>query len=311
MDARTDIGVDAGPDAPPTDAGDDAGPGPVCNPTSCATDMPCHEAVCMGTTCLVRSLCALGEECCAGTCAPIDCSDGIDCTVDSCGSMGCEHAADDAVCDAVAGGSCDPATGCQYPVCNSMTCVAGPCETAGCVGTSCERTPTCSPTQECCNGSCVPLGCDDGDLCTDDTCGATGCENANNTAPCDDGIACNGPDRCAGGSCSDHGPPTDDVQCGTQLERCCGGTCVDTSVDPNNCGFCGNVCPTGRCRERTQGSVTAGACNCGTATSGVCTGGYTCIAIGGPVAVCSCDGVGSCGAGQSCAPGTEYNLCNY
>lgn len=49
--------------------------------------------------------------------------------------------------------------------------------------------------------------CDDGNPCTDDACGASGCMAVNNTAPCDDGVFCNGVDVCAGGACTHPGDP--------------------------------------------------------------------------------------------------------
>jgi hypothetical protein len=48
------------------------------------------------------------------------------------------------------------------------------------------------------------INCDDSNPCTDDTCTLTGCVYTNNTAPCDDGLFCNGADTCSGGSCSVH-----------------------------------------------------------------------------------------------------------
>jgi hypothetical protein len=49
--------------------------------------------------------------------------------------------------------------------------------------------------------------CDDGNPCTDDACSAGGCTATNNTAPCDDGVFCNGVDVCGGGACVHPGDP--------------------------------------------------------------------------------------------------------
>jgi len=65
-------------------------------------------------------------------------------------------------------------------------------------------------------GGCSPPDCNDGNPCTDDSCGSVGgafvCNHAPNTAPCDDGDTCTGPDVCSGGTCTP-GPSS--------------GTCVD------------------------------------------------------------------------------------
>lgn len=46
------------------------------------------------------------------------------------------------------------------------------------------------------------------------------------------------------------------VSCAPGLTRC-GQACVDTAIDPNNCGACGNVC------DMTADGCTTGACTCG------------------------------------------------
>src|SRR5206468_2343189 len=51
---------------------------------------------------------------------------------------------------------------------------------------------------------------------------ATGCVHSNNTAPCDDGNACTGPDACGGGACQP-GPP---VNCND------GNSCTTDTCDP-------------------------------------------------------------------------------
>ena len=46
--------------------------------------------------------------------------------------------------------------------------------------------------------------CNDGNPCTTDTCVADQCGHANNSNTCNDGVFCNGPDTCGGGTCSVH-----------------------------------------------------------------------------------------------------------
>ncbi len=79
-----------------------------------------------------------------------------------------------------------------------------------------------------------PADCDDGEPCTDDACEPTGCVHRNNTAPCDDGILCNGGDSCGAGSCSVHDgvdPCTAPLRCDAAMDRCLG--CTDASQCPD------------------------------------------------------------------------------
>src|SRR5262249_6094636 len=59
----------------------------------------------------------------------------------------------------------------------------------------------CSPT---CTFDAPGTACtSDGNVCTTDQCNGAGvCLHINNTAPCDDGLFCNGADVCSGGVCT-------------------------------------------------------------------------------------------------------------
>jgi hypothetical protein len=98
-----------------------------------------------------------------------------------------------------------------------------------------------------------PGDCDDGNVCTTDRCepdaagaDASGCTHVPNDAACDDGVFCNGADRCSGGACVLHagdpcfaGPACADT-CNEAAGNCfaAGGTpCTDD----------GNVCTDDRC----------------------------------------------------------------
>lgn len=62
--------------------------------------------------------------------------------------------------------------------------------------------------------------CNDDNGCTDDSCSSGTCVHANNALGCDDGLFCNGLDKCLGGSCASHaGDP------------CLAGTTCDETAD--------------------------------------------------------------------------------
>lgn len=77
---------------------------------------------------------------------------------------------------------------------------------------NCQLVMTEEPVPPCeTNADCV----DDGNPCTDAVCNApqsgigdsSGCSHEANTAPCDDGLHCNGADACSQGSCTHEGNP--------------------------------------------------------------------------------------------------------
>lgn len=78
-------------------------------------------------------------------------------------------------------------------------------------GTPCSDGNLCNGDETCVGGVCAgagtPLDCDDDDPCTDDLCQEPqGCVHTNNSASCDDGIACTTNDACNAGTCIG-GPP--------------------------------------------------------------------------------------------------------
>lgn len=127
--------------------------------------------------------------------------------------------------------------------CNGAdTCADGTCsvhEGDPCVGGG-ECADTCDENLDTCDLPVDTACTDDGNLCTDDVCGGEGsCTHPNNSAPCDDGLFCNGADVCSGGTCTsgvvdacdDDVSCTDDV-CDEDLDSCSNtaddGLCDDT-----------------------------------------------------------------------------------
>ena len=122
--------------------------------------------------------------------------------------------------------SCDdgnPVGGdCCSPTCEieSATTVCRPA-----IGT-CDVAETCSGSSGTCpTDSFVASGdacADDGNACTSDVCDGMGaCTHPSNSAPCDDGSFCNGPDTCSAGTCSVHaGDPCEGgVECATSCNE--------------------------------------------------------------------------------------------
>jgi hypothetical protein len=93
----------------------------------------------------------------------------------------------------------------------------------------------------------------------------SGCDKANSCCPTCVPL---GESRCAlGGSCCGGGVCESNTCVCPAGERNCSGTCRNLQTDANNCGTCGNACPSG---ETCQGGV----CKCG--NNPTCGAGLTC-----------------------------------
>ncbi|MFN2376303.1 MAG: hypothetical protein ABR538_07180, partial [Candidatus Binatia bacterium] len=115
---------------------------------------------------------------------------------------------------------------------------------------NCETVATDEPIPHCSQPEYQGI-CDDGNECTDDLCNPFGsglgdffgCTNTNNSAPCDDGLFCNGIDTCAGGSCAGHAgdPCAQGGVCGDQCNEDTDDCFVDAGTE---CRASAGVCDT-------------------------------------------------------------------
>ncbi|MHC4698181.1 MAG: hypothetical protein ACYTFA_15715, partial [Planctomycetota bacterium] len=94
-----------------------------------------------------------------------------------------------------------------------------------------------------CPGCCYDSDCpDDGDPCTDRRCQDYQCRQVPNSEPCDDGVYCNGPDRCSDGGCNYHsGDP-------------CQSSCTAPGINDNDCIGCCNESTNACSRPEPNGS---------------------------------------------------------
>jgi hypothetical protein len=96
-----------------------------------------------------------------------------------------------------------------------------------------------------CTGAGMPCE-DDGNPCTDDVCDGAGvCTHPDNTAPCDDGVFCNGADVCANGTCEHAGDPCAGApECADVCDEG-SGTCATPAGTP--CADDGQLCTDDQC----------------------------------------------------------------
>jgi hypothetical protein len=240
------------------------GTAPDCDDDIACTNDSCDEAGNQCTNSVDDSVCnddlfCNGDETCnaetgcvAGT-SP-NCGDAFACTTDSCNEAtdscvnnpnasacsdglfcnGAESCSAEVGCQAGTAPSCADAVTCTADTCNEATdsCDNAPNNGACSDGQFCNGTEVCDAEDGCVAGSAPD--CDDEVSCTDDSCNETtdSCVSTPDNGECDDGLFCNGEERCdLAGGCT----------AGTSL------ACDD-----------GLACTLDACSEVEQGCITTG-----------------------------------------------------
>ncbi|MFN2377683.1 MAG: dockerin type I domain-containing protein [Candidatus Binatia bacterium] len=242
------------------------------NGSSCTDGLFCNGAdTCSAGACSVHA----GDPC-PGADGDGNCSETCSEAADACSAADMNGSAcnDGDFCngaDTCSGGACSVHAGDPCPGTDGDGDCSESCNEAAdsCTGpdpndTACDDGLFCNGTDTCSAGSCIlhsGVGCPgaDGDSdctesCSDAAEGCTGNDPAG--SPCDDGVFCNGPDRCSGGSCSVHlGSPCPGADGdGNCSESCNETTDSCTAPDPNGSAcsdglFCNgaDTCSAGAC----------------------------------------------------------------
>jgi len=268
-----------------TDVDCGGGCGPCAPSRLCLTDEDCASEVCTLNRCAmptcddgVMNGNETGPDCggacpaCTGGCIRnSDCGGAGVCFDGMCGPGPCS--APLAICaQACVDTRVDPLNcgGCNQPCTGGEACVAGLCR-AVCTGGTRQCGPACvdvgsdpfncgmcmracSPAETCIGGSCFPR-CAPGQTDCAGLCVSTD-SDPQHCGGC--GRPCAPGSGCLNGQCT--------PGCMPPLLPCDGGaTCVDPRFDPNNCNYCGNVCPFVPNAQRACGPMGCGrsACNPG------------------------------------------------
>lgn len=154
----------------------------------------------------------------------------------------------------------------------------------------CETSSTGQPTCE--GGASCTLGDGEAGRCTSlTTCCALGTRDDDCAgAVCRTGSHCQAY-RCVYATCDALASDQPCNLAGGGVGVCCGGACraIDLQNDPDNCGFCGEVCPTlGGDAPTCSGGLCFDRCYaCDPGTCGACPAGYDCHAPGCAIADCA------------------------
>lgn len=169
----------------------------TCNTPANTTCTDTDGDVCTQAACNGQGLCVQGQ-----IFTDLPCDDGLVCT-------------DPDVC---AGGECN---GTDLPCDDGIECTENNCVEP----TGCENPPDSCECQ-------TDADCNDNNVCTDEICDQATftCVRTNNTDPCNDNLFCNGPDQCAGGTCSGHSG--DPCTGGAECNQTCNET-ADNCFTPN------------------------------------------------------------------------------
>jgi hypothetical protein len=209
-----------------------------------------------------------------------------------------------ATCAKGAGGGCTCPTG--QTVCSGQCVSLTTNQNCGSCGNACSGGKTCQSGacacpqgQTACGGVCRDLATD---VANCGQCGnacAQGASCVGGQCACPSGLElCAGTNRCVQGCSATSGevfnPTTCQCECptGTTL---CNGNCVDLQSDANNCGQCGNTCPSDQ-------SCVSGTCSnfCPNQSTGCCACFYTDPTTLHRIYTCTGATVGSCISQSQC-----------
>jgi hypothetical protein len=266
---------------------------------TCSTDAEClGNTYCAGTTCAAKKTAGMpcgtsNNQCASGFCVDTFCCDArCDGKCSACsnaktgqangkcapvptGSDPDNECASDATKPCGLDGFCNGAGACRMPAvntaCGTAACAppnlftpAGTCDGAGMcnLGTqrACAGGLTCVANSNTCKATCS----NDNDCVSGNYCSNGSCLPKKNA-----GATCNVGTECGTGFCSADKHCCNNACSASGCQSCTTGTCTttaNTATDPNNCGSCGNKCPSkiaSHGAPKCMGSMCVEACAAG------------------------------------------------